>query len=216
MSIEVIGISGSPVKNSNTDRLIKAVLNATKLETEFIKLSRINVRPCFACKKCVSDNICKVKDDFQELAEIIKNARAIVIGAYSPYGQIDGFTKALLERFWSLRHQQNLLKGKFCATVLTGIDPNAMDRINQSLATEIRDYENMILISQLSIQGNLPCLTCGEGDHCKMSAIKVLYGPDAKASHYSYSRVEDQNKVWKEAIHIGKLISERIRNTANT
>ena len=141
MTIKVLGISGSPVKNSNTDRLVQSVLEATGLESEFVKLSKINVRPCFACKKCVPDNICKVKDGFQELAEKIKTAKALIIGAYTPYGQIDGFTKALLERFWSLRHVNNLLKGKLCATILTGLDPRVLDNINQALATEIRDYD---------------------------------------------------------------------------
>ncbi|MDJ0815340.1 MAG: hypothetical protein QNJ58_04015 [Desulfobacterales bacterium] len=53
---------------------MNSILEATGLEREFVKLSTINVRPCFACKRCVPDNICKVKDDFQELAEKIKSA----------------------------------------------------------------------------------------------------------------------------------------------
>ena len=85
MSIEVLGISGSPIENSNTDRLIQAVLDATELECEFVKLSQINIRPCLACKQCVPDNICKVKDDFPELAERIKKAKALIIGAYTPH-----------------------------------------------------------------------------------------------------------------------------------
>ena len=212
MAVKVLGISGSPVKNSNTDRLVNAILAATGLETEFVKLSRINVRPCFACKKCVPDNICKVKDDFQELAEKIKTASALVIGAYTPYGQIDGFTKALLERFWSFRHVHNLLKGKLCATVLTGLDPRVLDAINLALATEIRDYERMALVGQLSIQGNLPCLTCGEGDTCEMSAMQLMYGPDARTSEIDYARVEDQEEVWAEAARLGGLIGERLQN----
>ena len=211
MGIQALGISGSPVKNSNTDRLVRSVLEATGLKSEFVKLSKINVRPCFACKKCVPDNICKVKDDFQELAEKIKTARALIVGAYTPYGQIDGFTKALLERFWSLRHVNNLLKGKLCATILTGLDPRVLDNINQALATEIRDYEHMELVGQLTIQGNLPCLTCGEGDECKMSAVKIMYGLGAKTSDFEYARVEDQKEVWEEASRIGRLIGERIR-----
>ena len=31
MNAEVLGISGSPIKNSNTDRLVKTVLDATGL-----------------------------------------------------------------------------------------------------------------------------------------------------------------------------------------
>ncbi len=213
MRIEVLGISGSPIKNSNTDRLVKAVLNATGLESEFVKLSTINVRPCLACKKCVPDNLCKVKDDFPELSEKIKKAKALILGAYIPYGQIDGFTKALLERFWSLRHVNNLLRGKLCATVLTGLQPDALDNVNQSLAAELRDYERMDLIGQLTVQGNLPCLTCGEGDECEMSGLKVMYGPDARTSDFRYSQVEDQKEVWEEAVRIGRLIGERLKTT---
>ena len=213
MSIEVLGISGSPVKNSNTDRLVKAVMDATGLESEFVKLSLIDVRPCLACKKCVPDNVCKVKDDFPELAEKIKKAKALIIGAYIPYGQIDGFTKALLERFWSLRHVNNLLRGKLCATILTGLMPDVLDNVNQSMASELKEYERMDLIGQLTVQGNVPCLTCGEGDECEMSGLKVLYGPDAKTSDYGYSRVEDQKEVWEEAIQIGRLIGERLQTT---
>ena len=213
MNIEVLGISGSPVKNSNTDRLVKAVMDATGLESEFVKLSLIDVRPCLACKKCVPDNVCKVKDDFPELAEKIKKAKALIIGAYIPYGQIDGFTKALLERFWSLRHVNNLLRGKLCATILTGLMPEVLDSVNQSMASELKEYERMDLIGQLTVQGNVPCLTCGEGDECEMSGLKVLYGPDARTSDYGYSRVEDQKEVWEEAIQIGRLIGERLQTT---
>jgi multimeric flavodoxin WrbA len=210
MAIEILGISGSPIKNSNTDRLVKAMLDATGLESEFVKLSNINVRPCLACKKCVPDNVCKVKDDFPDLAEKIKKAKALIIGAYIPYGQVDGFTKALLERFWSLRHINNLLRGKLCATILTGLDPDVLDNVNQALAAELRDLEHMELIGQLSVQGTVPCLTCGEGDRCEMSGVKMLYGQNAKTSDHEYARVEDQEEVWKEAIRIGHIIGERL------
>jgi multimeric flavodoxin WrbA len=213
MSIEVLGISGSPIENSNTDRLIQAVLDATELEFEFVKLSQIDIRPCLACKKCVPDNICKVKDDFPELAKRIKKAKALIIGAYTPYKQIDGFTKALLERFWSLRHVRNLLRDKLCATVLTYLSPDAAENVNKSLAVQLKEMERMELIGQVMVKGNIPCLTCGEGDECEMSGLRKRYGPDARSSDYPYTRVEDQKEVWEEAMRIGRLIGERVRTT---
>ena len=210
MSIEVLGISGSPIENSNTDRVIQAMLDATGLETEFVKLSRINVRPCLACKRCVQDNICKVGDDFPELAEKIKKAKALIIGAYLPYKQIDGFTKALLERFWSLRHLTNLLAGKLCATVLTHLTEDAGDSVRQALATQLGEMEHMEIVGQVMIRGNLPCFTCGVGDECKMSGINRRYGPETESSDYKYSRAEDQKEVWDEAIRIGRLIGQRV------
>jgi len=211
MSIEVLGISGSPIENSNTDRLVRAVLDATGLEFEFVKLSRINIRPCLACKQCVPDNICKVKDDFPELAEKIKKTRALIIGAYIPYKQIDGFTKALLERFWSLRHVRNLLRGKLCATVLTYLSPDAADNVNQALAIQLKEMERMELVGQMKVKGNIPCLTCGVGDECQMSGLRKRYGPDARSSDYPYVRAEDQKEVWEEAMRIGSLIGQRVR-----
>lgn len=120
MQAQVIGISGSPIKNSNTDRLVKTVLQHTGLPTEFIKLSKLRVQPCIACLGCKQDNICKVVDDFQEVAEKVKKAGAVVVGGYPPYGSLDGFTKGFLERLFSMRHQTGLNRGKLAVTVITG------------------------------------------------------------------------------------------------
>ncbi|MFC1836410.1 NAD(P)H-dependent oxidoreductase [Thermodesulfobacteriota bacterium] len=57
MSPQILGISGSPIKNSNTDRLIKAVLESSGLKYEFVKLSKISVKPCIACLGCKKDNV---------------------------------------------------------------------------------------------------------------------------------------------------------------
>jgi multimeric flavodoxin WrbA len=213
MSIEGLGISGSPIENSNTDRLVRAVLDATGLECEFVKLSRINIRPCLACVRCVQDNICKVNDDFPELAEKIKNAKALIIGAYLPYKQIDGFTKALLERFWSLRHVTNLLRGKLCATVLTYLSDEAAENTRQALATQFETMERMELVGQMMVKGNVPCLTCGAGEDCEMSGLIKRHGRGAKSADYPYVRVEDQQEVWEQATKIGRLIGERVRTT---
>jgi hypothetical protein len=45
VTLKVLGISGSPIPNSNTDRAVIAVLKGSGLESEFVKLSEINVRP---------------------------------------------------------------------------------------------------------------------------------------------------------------------------
>jgi hypothetical protein len=105
----------------------------------------------------------------------------------------------------------NLLRGKLCATVLTYLSPGAADNVNQSLATQLKDMERMELVGQVKIKGNIPCLTCGEGDECEMSGLRKRYGPDARSSDYPYSRVEDQKEVWEEAMRIGRLIGRRVR-----
>jgi hypothetical protein len=51
MHSQIIGISGSPINNSNTDCLIQAVLESSGLSSEFVKLSKINVRPCLEARR---------------------------------------------------------------------------------------------------------------------------------------------------------------------
>ena len=41
MRPQIIGISGSPIKNSNTDRLIQSVLDASGLSSEFVRPIRL-------------------------------------------------------------------------------------------------------------------------------------------------------------------------------
>ncbi len=40
--MKVLGVSGSPIKNSNTDRALQLALESTGLETELIKELEIN------------------------------------------------------------------------------------------------------------------------------------------------------------------------------
>lgn len=225
MALIVLGISGSPVPNSNTDRAVKAVLEATGLENEFIKLSDYHVRPCVACKSCVNDNICKQEDDFDMISKKVLEADALVIGAYTPYGQIDGFTKAFLERLWSLRHVKNLLKGKLVGLVLTKIRPPILDRphlrytgISKLIGRKIPSEkvmmqfetefiaENMEVVGKVALRGNVPCLTCGHGNDCPQSGVPFIYGKNANASADLCIGVEDQEPEWEQLIELGKKI----------
>jgi multimeric flavodoxin WrbA len=212
MNAQIIGISGSPIKNSNTDRLVKAVLEASGLETEFIKLSSIEVRPCIACLGCKADNVCKVKDDFPELAQKVKMAHGLVVGGYPPYGSVDAFTKAFLERLFSLRHQNGLNRGKIAVVVTTGIGRGApgLDEANSQIAHALK-LEGMDVIGQLKAVGNPECLVCGYGETCPMSALPWVFGANPKVTPDKFSRVEDQEAIWERAQELGRNMAQRLR-----
>ena len=211
MQPRIIGISGSPIKNSNTDRLVQAVLEASGLSTEFVKLSKINVRPCIACLGCKEDNICKVKDDYPELAEKVRRAGAVVVGGYSPYGAADGFTKAFLERLFSLRHQNGLNRGKLAVVVTTGIGrgaPGLEEASNQ--ITHALKLEGMDVLGQLKVTGNPECMVCGFGQTCAMSALPWIFGEDTKVTPDKFCNVEDQTETWEQAEAFGREMARRL------
>lgn len=212
MQPQIIGISGSPIKNSNTDRLVKAVLESSGLTSEFVKLSKINVRPCIACLGCKKDNICKVKDDFPELADKVRKADAIVVGGYSPYGSVDGFTKAFLERLFSLRHQNGLNRGKFAVVIATGIGRGAPGLEETSKQIEhALTVEGMDVLGNLKITGNTECLVCGFSETCPMSSLPWIFGDDTKVTPDKFCKVEDQTETWEQARSLGQEIRARIQ-----
>lgn len=207
----IVGISGSPIKNSNTDRLIHAVLESSGLPSEFVKLSKIQVRPCIACLGCKKDNICKVKDDFPELAEKVRKAGAIVVGGYSQYGAVDGFTKAFLERLFSLRHQNGLNRGKLAVVVTTGIGRGApgLEEASHQTAHALK-LEGMEVLGQLKATGNPECMVCGYGETCPMSALPWIFGNDTKVTPEKFCKVEDQKETWQQAQALGQEIARRL------
>lgn len=212
MSAQVIGVSGSPVKNSNTDRLVQEVLKSTGLETEFIKLPRRNVRGCIACMRCTEDNVCKMKDDFQEIAKKVKNAKALVIGGYPPYGSLDSYTKAFLERLYSLRHRCAYNKGKPVVTVVTGNGRGTpgIHVASEQLKTAL-GHEGMDVIGQIKAEGNVKCTFCEHIETCSMSALGRLFDGDINNTPGGYCRVEDQTETWQLAQQMGKEIAKRLQ-----
>lgn len=212
--MKILGISGSPVPESNVDRLIKQVLKTSGLEFAFIKLSNLNVRPCLACKACVEDNICKVNDDFPALANKVQEAQVLVIGGYTPYRVLDGFTKSFLERLWSMRHLHSLNENKYVITVISGLHKKIRQTALDALAVELF-MEKMYHVAEFEIEGNVPCLTCGYGDDCKNSGIPRVFANKIKASADHCISVENQ-PVWEDATKIGILLGQFIHGEVNS
>ncbi|MCP4130838.1 MAG: flavodoxin family protein [bacterium] len=209
MSIDILAVSGSPIKNSNTDRVLNEIIRASGLNAEFIKLSTVTVKPCRACKACANDNICKQKDDFPEIAEKLKQAKVLIIGSYTPYGMIDGHTKAFLERLWSMRHVTNLNKEKYIITVTTGLVRGIIKQTEKMIFMETV-MEHSRMLKQLQVRGNVPCLTCGHGHYCDMSGAPMLFGTHKAATVENCQKVEDQ-PVWRKARSAGEMLGKLVR-----
>ncbi|WP_371380179.1 flavodoxin family protein [Sporomusa aerivorans] len=211
--MKILGISGSPVPNSNTDRLVLQVLRSSSLDFEFIKLSNVHVRPCLACKSCVEDNTCKVSDDFPEIAQKMREVQAVVIGGYTPYRMLDAYTKAFLERLWSMRHNHSLNEKKYVISIISGLYKEVRDAALNAIAIELQ-MERMHHVAEFGIQGNVPCLTCGYGDDCKNSGIPHIFTNKIKASPNHCVDVEEQ-QVWEEASKTGQLLGQFLKGETN-
>lgn len=213
--MKILGVSGSPIPNSNTDRAVKAILDATGLEAEFIKLSDYRYSGCMHCLECTYTNKCVIDDDGPMLIEKAKEASAIVIGGWTPFSSLDSRTKAFMERGFANRHLKNYMKGKPAVSVVTYAAPEENPELppaasmGQNAIMYYMIEEGMNYLGGVKVVGNVPCIRCGVGDTCEISGLKMLLGPTATVAKAGVKKFEEQPAV-EEAVRLGKLIAEEL------
>lgn len=114
--MKVIGISGSPREDGNTAMAIRLALDEIEragIETEFISLAGLEVKPCTACMGCKGKPGCTIKDDFGPLFGKILEAKGVIVGSPVYFGSATPETMALLDRAgYVSRNNGNLLRRK--------------------------------------------------------------------------------------------------------
>ena len=109
----ILGFSGSLTeRESNLDRIVRAILEGSGRETELVKLSRLNYSGCRGCAaRCAGKELCPIDDDLKPYFPKIKEAEALVVGTTVYFGGINSFTLAFLERLYAFRHITLTLQG---------------------------------------------------------------------------------------------------------
>ncbi|WP_027370784.1 flavodoxin family protein [Desulfovermiculus halophilus] len=210
--MKVLGVSGSPIPNSNTDRALLTALESTGLETEFVKLSDCDIEPCRACLGCVDSNECIIGDDGNILAEKAREADGLIIAGFTPYSSIDGRCKAFMERLYPLRHKHGYMQGKPGGAIVTCAIPEDCQHLPKACENGVQAIqaymmeEGMEFLGGVKIRGNIPCLTCGFGDECATAGLKMIFGPQATVDSVGLTHFEDQTQALQEARELGENI----------
>jgi len=214
IKMRILGVSGSPIKDSNTDRALKIALAATGMRSDFIKLSDYDIKPCDGCLGCTTHNKCVQNDDGLMLAEKTFKADALIVAGFTPYATLDSRTKAYLERLYPLRHRHGLMVGKPGGAIITSATP--MDNPELPPAAEnginaIKYYmmaEGMKFMGSVVLAGNVPCIKCGQDAQCQMSGLKMLHGSDATPENVGINNFEDDPSTVEALKKLGDDISE--------
>ncbi|MGR3218714.1 MAG: flavodoxin family protein [Candidatus Anammoxibacter sp.] len=216
--MKILGISGSPRKNNNTEKLVRAVLEATGFEYELISLHGKKINGCICCLGCVNDNRCKVDDDYIPIMEKIYEAKALVIGAPNYFGNMNVLTHALLERLYCFRHDADgngglKLAGKPGAIVSTG--GGNLDIPLKSIKGFF-DYNNIKTVGAVVARGAVPCFSCGFGETCSISGFKMFYGRDAKMTPDLIPTLESQPEVLENAKKLGLKLKDEMEQKSKS
>jgi len=114
--MNLIYISGSPRKKSNTDYLLNIILSITG--GEFIKLADYHIEPCKSCRDCRRTGKCLIHDDMQKIIipKILK-CDGMVLGSPVYFNNVSAQMKSFMDRTHSL---VGLLKNKVGGAVVVG------------------------------------------------------------------------------------------------
>jgi multimeric flavodoxin WrbA len=204
----VLGFSGSPIKNGNIESGLKAVLEATRAETEFIRLYDYDLKLCRGCKKCAKTNRCVIDDGLNQLLDKITSAQAFVLSGFPSFGSVNAMTKVFIERNWPLRHKDILTRGKVGAAVVCG--SSGLETLADYFKNYFEGYLGTNFQGTLVIKGNAPCMSCGYGEDCPGSGFVREYGPGAKVTADKFRRFENDSVAQAAAKRLGQAIGAAI------
>ena len=120
--IKIIGIVGSPRKNSNTQYLVQKALESAEksgAEVEMINLGQMEIEPCNACDICKLTGECPKDDEISNILSRLENAHGIILGSPVYFGNVTAQLKIFMDRSRPLRSDFKL-KDKVCGAITVG------------------------------------------------------------------------------------------------
>jgi multimeric flavodoxin WrbA len=104
--IRVLGIAGSPVKEGNTETLLKEALGVTasdpEIQTEVLNLSSLQIAGCQHCNWCIKnqtpDKFCVISDGMDEVYSGLVRADVIILATPVHIGRMSGMMANMIDR----------------------------------------------------------------------------------------------------------------------
>ena len=120
--VKIIGIIGSPRKNSNVSFLVQRALESAEkcgVEVDSYNLGQMNIEPCNACDICKLTGECPKEDDINNILTKIEDAHGMIIGSPVYFGNVSSQLKMFMDRSRPLRSDFKL-KDKVCGAIAVG------------------------------------------------------------------------------------------------
>ena len=209
--MKVIGFSaGSVGREGNVDRMVKAVLEKSGHDVEFVKLTDLKFSGCKGCVQlCAKPQVCKLEDEALPYYKRVKDADAVVIGTPVYFDTMTSTVWAFVERFFGYRHVDIPIKGKAFVTLVAGglgVD-SAAEQLNKVLsAFEVNVVDTIKFQSKVP-----PCFKCGRHRECEIGGMYMMLGDAAKEmkiTQQMFTKWEDH----REVVAAVDAAAEKLRN----
>jgi multimeric flavodoxin WrbA len=156
--MKILGISGSPVKDGNNERIIEyacGIAKKQKFDFNKIFLSQLTIKPCINCGLCRKEKACSIKDDIAKVLPMLEHADAIIISSPVYFGGVTAQLKALFDRTIMLRRNGFLLNNKIGAAIAVGGSRNGGQEITIQAIHAWMHIHGMIVVGDSSHFGGI-------------------------------------------------------------
>jgi multimeric flavodoxin WrbA len=109
-NVKVLGIMGSPRRQSNTELLLDKALEGAReagAEVEKMLVSKLKISPCLEIYACFKDGNCAIKDDMEAVYGKLLEADHVIFASPIFFYGITSQAKAIIDRcqaLWARRH----------------------------------------------------------------------------------------------------------------
>jgi len=101
---KIIGFSGSPRKNGNSDILLKTIMTGVNQEgvpSEYYNLTDIDFKGCVGCEKCRKDKVCTgLIDGMSSMYPALVTSRGLVLVSPTHSYNITAWMKSFIDRLY--------------------------------------------------------------------------------------------------------------------
>jgi hypothetical protein len=176
----ILGFSaGGTGREGNVDSMVRAILEKSGGETEFVKLSDLSYSACKGCVQlCARPQVCVLEDDLFPHYQAIKEADAVVIGAPVYFDAINAMAVSFLERFFGYRHVDIPIEGKPFVLAVSG--SMQIEAAEAQLRRTVQDFFRVDVIDVVRFRSQcVPCLRCGRHRECRIGGLYAMLGEQA-------------------------------------
>jgi multimeric flavodoxin WrbA len=179
--MKIIGFSSGVVgRESNVDRMVKAIMEKSGGEAEFVKLNDLTYSACKGCVwLCAEPEICRLEDDLLPYIQKVKEADAVVLGSPIHFASVSAAMLSFISRLWGFRHVHFAIKDKPFVIATSGIGRRA-DTAEDDFRRALRPFQ-VNIVDAVSYQSKIPpCYSCGRHQECRIGGAYRLWGDEVK------------------------------------
>ncbi|MCP3940393.1 MAG: flavodoxin family protein [Desulfobacteraceae bacterium] len=194
---EVIGFSGSPRKNGNSDILLKSILSGVSQEnitSDYLNLTNIQFQGCIGCERCRKDKICTGLFDGMSLIynKIISSKGLVLVSPTHNYN-ITSWMKAFIDRLYCFYNFENDRPRSWSSQFSNQGRKAIIAAICEQESTEDMGFTLEAMKKPLEALGYE---IVGE-----LSVFKI----------FDKAKVKDNNKTIEEAFQLGHKLAQSIK-----